>query len=652
MFEADLRSGELRKQGIKIKLHHQPFQVLAMLLEHPGEVVTREELKNKLWPLDTFVDFDVGLNSAVKKLRDALGDSTEVPRYVETLPRRGYRFIAPVEEVPAGVGGREALPSPEPGSVTPGGTSVSTEPRAAAPSPRQPQLENNQTKTTRVRYTLLLGGAAAAIALLFGLNVGELRERLLGRASAEGAAAGRIRSLAVLPLENLSTDPEQEYFADGMTDEIITNLAQIDTLRVISRTSVMRYKGTRKPLPEIAKELNVDAVVEGTVMRSGNRVRITAQLIHAANEQHLWADQFERELRDVLSLQADVARAIATKIQLKLTPQQQVRLSAGRQVNPEVYDYYLKGRYNFSERSGKEAFDKAIRYFEMAIEKDPSYAPAYAGLVHCYSWGIFEGQELAPREAWSKATAAGKKALELDDQLGEAHIAMAEVRFRFDWDWPEAEREYKRGLELSPNDVVGHDSYSAFLGIMGRLDEALAEATRARELDPLSAQATASVGYVYAWSRRYDEAIAEFRRALQLDPNFIAAHDNLAQNYEEKEMYAEAVSEWVKARALKGDTSEEIESLRNAFAASGIRGYWEKELELDKRQLKHPRPRYTTMARLCVRLGRTDEAFRWLHKAYEAHSGGMPNVKVGPWLDPIRSDPRYAELIRRIGLPQ
>jgi TolB-like protein/Tfp pilus assembly protein PilF len=482
--------------------------------------------------------------------------------------------------------------------------------------------------------------------------VGELRERLLGRASAGGGAAARIRSLAVLPLENLSSDPEQEYFADGMTDEIITNLAQIDTLRVISRSSVLRYKHSRKSLPEMAKELNVDAVVEGTVMRSGNRVRITAQLIRAANEQHLWADQFERDLRDLLSLQADVARAIATRIQLQLTTQQQVRLSAGRQVNPEAYDYYLKGRYNFSERSGKEAFDNAIRYFEMAIEKDPGYAPAYAGLVHCYSWGIFEGLELAPREAWSKAAAAGKRALELDDQLGEAHIAMAEVRFRFDWDWPEAEREYKRGLELSPNDAVGHEAYSAFLGIMGWLDEALAEATRARELDPLSPQAAASVGYVYGWSRRYDEAIAEFRRTLQLDPNFIMAQSSLASSYDEKGMYAEAVSEELKLHALKGGSSEEIESLRNAFVASGIRGFWEKRLEWEKRQLNQPRPPYTQLARLCVHLGRTDEAFHWLDKAYEARYAQMPNMGIAPWLDPIRSDPRYADLMRRIGLPQ
>ena len=387
-------------------------------------------------------------------------------------------------------------------------------------------------------------------------------------------------------------------------------------------------------------------------MRSGNRVRITAQLIRAADDQHLWAYQFERDQRDLLSLQADVARAIAAKVQLKLTTQQQVRLSAGRQVNPEAYDYYLKGRYNFSERSGKEAYDNAIRYFEMAIEKDPNYAPPYAGLAHCYSWGRFQGQELAPREAWSKAAAAGKKALELDDQLAEAHIAMAEVRFRFDWDWPGAEREYKRGLELSPNDPVGHEAYSLFLGIMGRLDEALAEATRARELDPLSPQATAFVGYIYFWSRRYDEAIAEFRRALQLDPNFITAQDTLDRNYEEKRMYAESVSESLKWHALRGDSSEEIESLRNAFAASGIRGFWEKSLEWEKRKLKHPRPPYSTMAQLCVRLGHRDEAFHWLDKAYEAHDAWMPNMKVAPWLDPIRSDPRYGDLMRRIGLRQ
>ncbi len=637
-FEVDFRAGELLKNGRRIRLQDQPLQVLAMLLEHPGEVVTREELRLKLWPADTFVDFEHGLNNAINRLREALGDSAETPRFIETLPRRGYRFVASVDAGATAAaelaqrGSAAAAPVAEPP------VAGAEKPVAEAPARVLPR---------RMARKLWIGAVAfaAIVALLISANVGGLRGRLLGR-----AVPAPVQSIAVLPLENLSGDPAQEYFADGMTEVLITNLGKIGSLRVISRTSAMHYKGTRKTLPEIARELNVDAVVEGAVLRSGDRVRITAQLVRTAPEQHLWAEEFQGELRDVLALQSQVARAIAAQVRAKLT-QQQMQLASPRPINPEAYEYYLKGRYSCSQRWSKEGYDNAIRYFQMALEKDPNYAPAYAGLAHCYASGIFQGQELPPREAWSKAAAAAKKALQLDDQLAEAHIAMAVVRFRFDWNWPEAEREYKRGLELGPNDALGHRTYSIFLAIVGRLDEAIAEATRARELDPLSPQGSVDVSWIYRLSRRWDEAIAESRRTLQLDPNFILAHTELARSYEEKGMYAEAVNEWLKVHGLKGDSPEQIESLRNAFAASGIRGFWEKSLEWQKRQLNQPQPPYMEMARVCVRLGRTDEAFHWLEKAYEARYPAMPNINIEAWLDPVRSDPRYADLMRRVGLP-
>jgi Tfp pilus assembly protein PilF len=409
----------------------------------------------------------------------------------------------------------------------------------------------------------------------------------------------------------------------------------------------MQYKRTRKPVGEIGRELNIDAVVEGTVARSGNSVRITAQLIRTASDQHLWADEFQGELRDVLTLQSQVAQAIAAQIRLKLA--QHMQLANLRTINSEAYEYYLKGRYSLSERSSKEGNDNAIRYFEMAIERDPNYAPPYAGLAHCYAVGSFQGMEMSPREAWSKGAAAAKKALELDDQLAEAHIAMANVRFRFDWNWPEAEREFRRALELSPNDALGHNSYSIFLGIMGRFDEAMAEAIRARALDPLSPSVSMGMSWIYSWSRQQDKAIAELRRTLQLDPNFSAAHGALVWSYEEEGMYAEAVAEELKVEALTGNSPEQIGLLRNAFAASGIGGFWQKRLEWEKRQTNHPR--YFVIARLCIRLGRTDEAFDWLEKAYRARYPNMPNMKVAAlWLDPVRSDPRYADLVRRVGL--
>ncbi|HLW97008.1 MAG TPA: hypothetical protein VKR82_00055, partial [Candidatus Acidoferrales bacterium] len=409
-----------------------------------------------------------------------------------------------------------------------------------------------------------------------------------------------------------------------------------------------QYKRAHKPVAEIGRELNVDAVVEGTVARSSQNVRITAQLIRTASDQHLWADEFQGELRDALTLQSRVAQAIASQIRAKLTGRG-VPITNPNIIDSQAFEYYLRGRYSFWERSSKEGSDSAIRYFKMAIEKEPNYAPPYAGLALCYAFGSFQGMELPTPEAWSKGAAAAKKALELDDQLAEAHLAMANVHFRFDWNWAEAEREFRRGLELSPNDAFGHGSYSTFLGIMGRFDEAMAEAVRARDLDPLSPSVSMGMGWIYSWSRRQDEAIGAFRRTLLLDPNFRAAHGALVWSYEEKGMYAEAVTEELKAEALSGQSSEQIESLRSVFSASGVRGFWEKRLETEKRQLNHPH--YFVIARLCVRLGRTDEAFDWLEKAYRARYPNMPNIKVAAlWLDPVRSDPRYTDLIHRVGL--
>jgi TolB-like protein/DNA-binding winged helix-turn-helix (wHTH) protein len=630
-FEVDLRSRELRKHGLRIRLQEQPFRVLELLLEHPGELISREELQRQIWSADTLVDFELGLNTAIKRLRQALGDSAENPQFVETLPRRGYRFVFPIN-----------IDSPPPNG--PAGQRPAAITHLGVESGEAASISERLVSPLQVGHWPRWIAAGLPILVLALLSAGGY---LAARHRRTVAPDLMIHSIAVLPLENLSADPQQEYFADGMTDELITNLAKLDAVRVISRSSVMQYKRARKPVGEIGRELNIDAVVEGTVARSGNSVRITAQLIRTASDQHLWADEFQGELRDVLTLQSQVAQAIAAQIRLKLA---QHTLQANlRTINSEAYEYYLKGRYSLSERSSKEGNDNAIRYFEMAIERDPNYAAPYAGLAHCYAVGSFQGMEMSPREAWSKGAAAAKKALELDDQLAEAHVAMANVRFRFDWNWPEAEREFRRALELSPNDAFGHNSYSIFLGIMGRFDEAMAEAMRARALDPLSPSVSMGMSWIYSWSRQHDKAIAELRRTLQLDPNFSAAHGALVWSYEEEGMYAEAVAEELKVEALTGNSPERIELLRNAFAASGIGGFWQKRLEWEKRQTNHPR--YFVIARLCIRLGRTDEAFDWLEKAYRTRYPNMPNMKVAAlWLDPVRSDPRYADLVRRVGL--
>jgi TolB-like protein/DNA-binding winged helix-turn-helix (wHTH) protein/Flp pilus assembly protein TadD len=491
-FEFDPASGELHKDGQKVRLQEQPFQILTLLLTRPGEVVTRDEVRRVLWPDDTFVDFDVGLNSAVKRLRDALGDSAENPRFVETLPRRGYRFIAPLEAPPPMAAPTIEGPTVTPPAVTPAGFRIRSWTGAAA---------------------------MGTVALLAALTVSGLWPRLHSRAV---SVSTPIKSLAVLPFENLGGDAEQDYFADGMTDSLITSLAQVHALRVISRTSVMQYRRANKALPRIAEELDVDAVVEGTVSRAGDRVRITAQLIQATTDRHLWAQSYEREMRDVLSLQREVAAAIAQAVEVKLRPEEQRRLTrASAAVQPEAYEAYLKGRFYWSKRSPETSL-KAVGYFQQAIERDPAYAPAYSGLSDTYR--AFDVQGLAPpRECMPKAEDAARKALALDDTLAEAHASLAGVLYRYDWDWDGAEREFRLSLELEPNYAEGHRAYAVYLMTVRRHEEALAEARRARELSPLSLVINTELGLALVRLGRYDEAIEQLQKTLEIDPKFARA---------------------------------------------------------------------------------------------------------------------------------
>ena len=652
VFELDLRSGELRKLGIKIKLHNQPFQVLATLLEHPGEVVTREQLRRKLWPADTFVDFDVGLNSAIKKLRDALGESAEAPRYVETLPRRGYRFIAPVEQVVPGTTGCEAAEILAQRTASVAKTPASTESTAVTPSPRLPEIDERRTRTVRGRYLLTLAGAGAAVLLgmLLTLNTGGLRQRLL-RAS----AAGRIQSIAVLPLENLSGDPAQEYFADGMTDALITDLAQVSALRVISRTSVMRYKGTKKPLPEIARELNVDAVVEGTVVRSANRVRINAQLIQALPEHHLWANAYERDVADVVALQGDVARAIATEIQIKLTPQEQTRLARVQRLDPEVLEAYLKGRYEWNKWT-EEGLKKSIEYFEQAIQKDPNYAQAWAGLSDTYQLlGIFGFWP--PEVAAPKAKAAALKALELDETLSDAHASLAGVLWLQERSWSAAEKELQRAIALNPNNAWAHQTQGYHLSCAARFDEAIAEMKRARELDPLSSNKQQSLAATLYRAGRYDEALQQFREVPDGDVNAERRHRWMATIYERKGRQKEAMAELLTALRVAGekDLGERVErkyvsygffEAKKTFLWGDIR---EKQKRAKTGVVQRSWISYWIAADYAM-LGETDKAFEWLDKAFR-EGPNLMYLKVDDNFEALRSDPRFQELARRIGLP-
>jgi TolB-like protein/Tfp pilus assembly protein PilF len=565
-FEFETRNCVLRKDGKLVKLQPQPAKILSLLISRRTEIVTREELRQEIWGNDTFVDFEHNLNFSVRQIRVALHDNAGKPRFIETLPRRGYRFVASIEQV-------------------------------------QPESANT------------------------------------------------IKSLAVLPLENLSQDSEQEYFADGITDELITELAKIKGLRVISRTSVQPFKRVCKPLPEIARRLNVDAVVEGTVLRNGNRVRITAQLINARREEHLWAESYEHDLGGVLRLQAEVAHEIANQIHVTLIAEQESRLKSARYVDPAAYDCYLRGRYFWNKRT-EDNLQRAKEYFEQAIEKEPGYALAHSGLADTYFYRGYTFGRMAPKDAMPKARAVALKALELDDSLGESHVSLALVKFLFDWDLPGADWEFKKALELNPNYATAHHAYSALLAATGRKQEAIAEAKRALEIDPLSIPINNILGEMYMFAGEWDLAIEQYRKTIEMDPHVWLPHENLAIAFEEIGKHSEAVEEYLKAQVASGADLEILTQLREAHRASGLCGFRRKQLEFDLARWNGWHLDTFHMGAQYARLGELDEALVWLEKAYDARSGGMVWMKLYPYFKNLYSDASFQDLVRRVGLPQ
>jgi TolB-like protein/Flp pilus assembly protein TadD len=496
-------------------------------------------------------------------------------------------------------------------------------------------------KSPRLGLTLL-AALLLLLAALFAANVGGLRDRFRS-----GSSTGRIRSLAVLPLENFSRDPEQEYFADGMTEELITNLAQIRSLHVISRMSAMHYKGSKKPLPQIAKELKVDAVLEGSVGRAGNRVRITAQLIDAATDRHLWAKSYERDLKDVLSLQSEVAQAVAREVRAAVTPEERARLERARPVDPEVHELYMKGSQHVSMVVEKE-LRLAIALFERGLAKDPNDARCWAGLAD--AWAYLSDFYLPPMEAMPKARDAAERALRLDDSLAEAHTSLGFVYTIYDWKWAEGEKELRRALELNPNYAPAHDRYSWLLAVLGRPPESLRESRLARELDPLSPMIHADAGWAAMVSRQPEEAIPPLKRAIELEPGLGMAHATLSIVYAQKGLRSEALSEARTAQEV--DHSPLIMAMSGGAIAragdlAGARKVLARLEEISKTRYVCP----YQVGVICAHLGETDEAFRWLEKAYQVRSQCVPFLKVDPQLDPIRSDPRYADLVRRLAFP-
>jgi TolB-like protein/DNA-binding winged helix-turn-helix (wHTH) protein/Tfp pilus assembly protein PilF len=617
-FELDVRAGELRKRGVKLRLQGQPLQVLAVLLSRRGDVVTREEFRTQIWAADTFIDFEHSLHNAIARLRDVLGDSAEKPRYIETLPRRGYRFIGQVD-----------------------GTEVqSLFPVVAQNAPPAELLVSpTHTKSRKFLVTAIL------TPLLIGFTVWLVRAN-----SRATGAASRLNSIAVLPLANLSGDPSEEFFADGMTDQLITDLAKVSSLRVISRTSVMPYKGTKKRLPEIARDLNVSAIVEGSVVRSDQRVRVTAQLVKASTDQHLWAETYDRDLGDVLKLQGEVAGDIAQQVRAQLTPQEQAKLHRTYAVNPAAYDTYLKGHFYFSTEFTKpDSLRKAQHLFEEATQKDPNFALAYADLGYTYMFLAYAGA-LQKEPAYQAAKKELAKAMTLDDGIAETYDALGALNFHFDWNWDGAERAFDRAIALAPSYTCALEDRVGFLAFMGRRAEALAGLARVQQLDS-SFGSTWAESITYYQLRDYPRLIEASRRALLFEPDYWPLHDNLGVGYEATGNLQEAISEYQKASEMShGDPGPAV-ALAHVYSAAGRKADAEQILRGLERKSKGTSTSPYTMATIYAGLGENDKAFKFLEKAYAEKSFEMStDLKSDLLLDNLRPDPRFQSILRRMRL--
>jgi TolB-like protein/DNA-binding winged helix-turn-helix (wHTH) protein/Flp pilus assembly protein TadD len=613
-FELDLQSGELRKNGLQIRLADQPLQILTLLLEHPGQVVTREELRQRLWSSETFVDFDHSLNAAVKRLREGLGDSADIPRFIETIPRHGYRLIV-------------------------------SEHSTNAAERKSAQAESVLTSSRpRAWWTSAIIVTAIAALLLISYA-----RRKIGTTSAY--PPNFIHSVAVLPLEYLSNDPSQEYFSDGMTEALITELGRIRALRVISRQSVMRYKGTTKTVQQIAKELQVDALVEGSTLRDGSKVRITIQFIRVSPEEHLWAQTYEREIRDVLALQAEVAQAIVAELQTQLTPDEQARLAKTHPVNAAAYDAYLQGSYELNKWGPQMA--EAVQHFKQAIAADPGYAPAYVGLSYTYiALPFFTATP--PEEAYAKAQAMASRALELDPEYAEAYTVLARTRAQY-FDWSGADSAYRRAIDLNPGSAAIHTRYGWFLAWVGRFDQALQEQRIALDRDPFNLYAMRAIGMILYFQHQPDQALDQFRRALQLDPNNVVLNGDLGRAYLQKGMYTEAISQLEKSRTLAGGETGGSATgggyLGFAYALAGERSKAIAILHGLQDRWKHSYASPSNIAMIYLGLGDKERALDWLRTGLEVGDGDIVVLKTSPVWEPLHSDLRFQELLRRMNFP-
>jgi TolB-like protein/DNA-binding winged helix-turn-helix (wHTH) protein/Tfp pilus assembly protein PilF len=643
LYTADLRTAELKKGQDRIPLQNLPFRVLAILVREPGRVVTREELRHQLWSADTFVDFERGISTAVSKLREALGDSAANPRFIETVGRRGYRFIAPVSPLAPAPGGQREHCLTGTGQTGGGAQAAAGQQGSNAPPgtalPADPPIRVDYRRRRQIVYplsALLFVGAAVLISQIWpGKNQRPAGQR-------------EIMSIAVLPLENLSGDPQQEYLSDGLTDAVTTGLAQIADLRVISRTTAMHYKHTQKTTPEIGRELGVDALVEGSVIRSENQLRLNVQLIQTKNERHLWANTYDRELANVLTLQGDLAREIAGQIRLRLTPEQEERLAQKQRVDPETYILYLQGRFYWHQRN-EESLTKAIGYFEQAIARDPNFAPAYAGLADANLVLPFFAP-VAVEPLYAKAHDAAGKALVLDPGLAEAHNSEAYVRIYRDWNFKGAEEEFGKALAINPNYATAHQWYAELLSLEGRHDEAIAQVTRAVELDAQSAVVHHQAGQILRTARQYSRAMAEYEKSLQLDPQFFQNYFSMYRLYRETGDYEKALDAGQRHAHNVNKAYEKtfIQAVR-AYHTHGREAFLRRSL-LTWAATGWPVTRYYEVWDY-VALSDSDTSLRILEEEYARHNPMVLNARSDPELDGLRANPRFQAFLRKIGLP-
>jgi TolB-like protein/DNA-binding winged helix-turn-helix (wHTH) protein len=624
-YQANTADLELRKNGVRVRLQPKPFQVLKVLLERAGQSVTREELKTLLWSPDIFVDFDHGLNTAVNKIREALSDSAEEPRYIETLTN-GYKFIGDISEQ-----------SERPFVAT---APIAAPPVAASPLATHP--DSRGEVSWRKRYLAPAVGLACLIALVF----------LAFHAAPKvfGTSSTAIQSVAVLPLKNLSGDPSQEYFSDSMTDELITQLAKITSLDVTSAGSVVRYKNMSASASEIRRDLKVDAFLEGSVMRTGEKIRVSAQLIDARTDRHIWAEDYQGDLRDVLVLQNDIATAIAHSVKAKVAPADSPTLSIPHQVDPRAYDAYIRGRgYWMRSNTANEApgdVEKSGLLFQQAIQFDPSFARAYSGLADYY--GVKAVQGLIPaEEGWRKSEEASRKALALDDRLAEAHCSLASKMMFYDWNWTGAEREIQRGLELDTHYALLHNLYSHLLSYTGRFDQSIVEARRAAELDPLGERFV--VQRALRFSRRFDLFLTEVDNVFAQDPARI--HKERARVYRATKRRAEEVHETDQELRIEGCVRC-ADRLARAYARKGYTGWLQERLAALNEISKDGKSMSFEHAELYAALGNTDKAMHYLEEGYREHTVELVRLQVNPAYDDMRTDPRFQDLVHRIGLPQ